>query len=155
MHSLPASAEPPLLRLHHIGYLTRSIENAAATHQTRYAYVPATPVIHDPLQTAFVQFLRLPGERTYLELVAPDGPQSKLANSFKRGALNHLCYTSGPLEEAIGVLEARGLRLISDPQPALGFGGRRICWLMGEDLVPIELVERHNDDDACEPGLKS
>jgi methylmalonyl-CoA/ethylmalonyl-CoA epimerase len=55
-------------------------------------------VLHDRLQTAFVQFLKLAGDRTYLELVAPDGHESKLMNAAKRGGLNHLCYAAGPLD---------------------------------------------------------
>ncbi len=71
------------------------IDPIAATYVGRYGYALATPVIHDPLQTAFVQFLRLAGDRTYLELAAPDGPESKLTTAAKRGGLNHLCYTVG------------------------------------------------------------
>jgi methylmalonyl-CoA/ethylmalonyl-CoA epimerase len=101
-----------------------------------------------------VQFLRLPGDATYLEFVAPDGPRSKVAEVTKQGGgLNHLCYSSGPLEEAIAGLEESGMKLISDPKPAVAFGGRRICWLFGPDQLPIELVERRDEDDACAPGL--
>ena len=120
----------------------------------RYGYERRTEAIHDPNQTALVQFLKLPGEATYLEFVAPDGPQSKLMGAVKRGGgLNHLCYSAGPLEEAIAHLEASGMKLISDPKPAVAFAGRRICWLLGPDQLPIELVERRHDDDACVPGL--
>ena len=109
---------------------------------------------HDPRQTALVQFLKLPGETSYLEFVAPDGPGSKLTGAVKRGGgLNHLCYTAGPLEAAIGHLEANGMKLISDPKPAVAFAGRRICWLLGADQLPIELVERRDESDTCTPGL--
>lgn len=143
------------LHLHHVGYATKSIDPMAATYVNRYGYVLATAVIHDPLQTAFVQFLNLPGDRAYLEFVAPDGPESKLSNAAKRGGLNHLCYTAGPLEETIAQLEASGAILISEPKTGVAFGGRRICWMMGEDPLPIELVERRDDDDLCVPGVAS
>jgi methylmalonyl-CoA/ethylmalonyl-CoA epimerase len=87
--------------------------------------------------------------------VAPDGPESMLTNAAKRGGLNHLCYTAGPVEEAITQLEGTGMRLISEPKPGVAFGGRRICWMVGEDPLPIELVERRDDDDLCVPGLAS
>jgi methylmalonyl-CoA/ethylmalonyl-CoA epimerase len=142
------------LRLHHVGYATKEIESIATTYAKRFGYELATGVIHDPAQTALVQFLRLPGDATYLEFVAPDGPQSKVAGVTKRGGgLNHLCYCAGPLEEAIAGLEASGMKLISDPKPAVAFGGRRICWLFGADQLPIELVERRDDEDDCAPGL--
>ncbi|MGO9340668.1 MAG: VOC family protein [Terracidiphilus sp.] len=141
------------LHLHHVGYAVKLIDPIAATYAGRYGYDVSTPVIHDPLQTAFVQFLKLPGDSTYLEFVAPDGPESKLTNASKRGGLNHLCFIAGPLDDAIAQLEGSGMRLISEPKPGVAFGGRRICWLVGEDPLPIELVERRDDDDLCLPGL--
>jgi methylmalonyl-CoA/ethylmalonyl-CoA epimerase len=42
--------------------------------------------MHDAAQTAYVQFLRLPGETSFIEFVAPDGPQSKLAAAIKKVA---------------------------------------------------------------------
>ena len=142
----------PDLRLHHIGHAVRSIDSAAKDFRLRFGYHLASPVIHDPLQTAHVQFLQLPGERTYLELVAPDGPQSKLAGAVKRGGgLHHLCYTVAALEEAIHHFEAHGMKLISDPKPGEALDGRRICWLLGRDAVPIELCERRTTADACYP----
>jgi hypothetical protein len=34
-------------------------------------YRERTPVIHDPVQTAFVQFFSIPGSDHYIELVRP------------------------------------------------------------------------------------
>jgi methylmalonyl-CoA/ethylmalonyl-CoA epimerase len=142
------------IRLHHVGYAVKGIEAAADVYVRRYGYTVCTGVIHDPLQTAFVQFLKLEGDSSYLELVAPDGPASKLTMSVKRGgSFHHLCYSCGPLEQTIEELEATGMKLISDPKPAVAFGGRRICWLFGEDQMAVELVERRGDGDLCVPGL--
>lgn len=142
----------PNLVLHHVGYAVKEIEPMAALYIERFGYQVASPVIHDPLQTALVQFLRIPGNPAYLEFVAPDGPTSVLANAVaKGGGLNHLCYISGPLEEAIAHLQATQMILIAEPKPAVAFGGRRICWLMGSDRSPVELVERKDADDLCEP----
>ncbi len=142
------------LSLHHVGYAVKVIDPVAQAYVARYGYLLETGVIHDPLQTAYVQFLRLAGDRAYLEFVAPDGPESKLASAVKRGGgLNHLCYTCGPMEEAIARLEEQEMRLIAEPKPGVAFGGRRICWLLGDDPLPVELVERRGDGDLCVPGL--
>lgn len=142
------------LRLHHVGHAVREIGPAARAYCERFGYEICSEVIHDPRQTAYVQFLRLPGDAVYLELVAPDGPGSKLTHAVRRGGgLNHLCYTAGPLEAAIAALEATGMKLISDPTPGVAFAGRRICWLLAEEPLPVELVERRDAGDACGPGV--
>lgn len=144
----------PGLQLHHVGYAVKSMETIAEKYVARFGYQLSSPIIHDPSQTAFVQFLQLPGDRAYLEFVAPDGPESKLTNAVNRGGgLNHLCYTSGPLEETIARLEEHRMRLISELLPGVAFAGRRICWLLGDDRLPIELVERISHDDLCLPGI--
>ncbi len=142
------------LQFHHVGYVIKEIAPVAQTYVDRFGYQFMTPEIHDPVQTARVQFLQLAGDRTYLEFVAPDGPESKLMDAVqRRGALNHLCYTAGKLEDAVRHMEEQGMRLISELAPGVAFGGRRICWLLGEDRVPIELVERIAEDDLCTPGM--
>ena len=154
MPTLGTMSLPKPLQLHHIGYVVQHIESAVSDYVARFTYQIVTPVIHDPYQTALVQFLRLDGDRCYLEFVSPDGPQSKLSGALKRkSALNHLCYTCASLESAIEHLEEHGMRLISALDPGTAFNGRRICWLLGEDNVPIELVERTADDDLCVPAL--
>ena len=140
------------LRLHHVGYAVREIGPIAETYIGRFGYQAVTGVIYDPLQTALVQFLKLAGDEAYLEFVAPDGPESKLSAAVKRGGgLNHLCYSAGPLEEVIAGLEESGMKLISEPKPGVAFAGRRICWLLGGDPLPIELVERLDDKDCVLP----
>jgi methylmalonyl-CoA/ethylmalonyl-CoA epimerase len=141
------------LALHHVGYAAKAIESAAEMYVKRFGYEARTPLIHDPLQTAWVQFLAFPGDRVYLELVSPDGPESRLTNAVRRGGgLNHLCYTAEHLEKAIACLMQSGMLLISPPQSAVAFAGRRVCWLLGEDPLPIELVERNEICDLCVPG---
>lgn len=142
------------LRLHHVGNAVSDLESATELYVRRFGYRMLTGAIHDAGQTALVQFLRLEGDSVYLELVAPDGSGSKLTNAVKRGGgLNHLCYTCGPIEAAIAELESSGMKLISDPRPGVAFGGRRICWLLGQQPLPIELIERRDDADLCEPGV--
>jgi methylmalonyl-CoA/ethylmalonyl-CoA epimerase len=143
-----------VLKLHHVGYAAKIIEPLAEEYIQRFGYEICSDVIHDPLETALVQFLRLPGDQVYLEFFAPDGLDSKLISAARRGGnLNHLCYTAGPLEQAIAELEESGMRLISEPKAATAFAGRRICWLIGDDGLRIELIERRDDEDRCAPRL--
>jgi methylmalonyl-CoA/ethylmalonyl-CoA epimerase len=140
--------------LHHVGYVVAAIESVSEIYVTRFGYIARTPVIHDPLQTAFIQFFSFPGDRAYLEFVSPDGPESRLTNAVRKGGgLHHLCFIADDLENSTDYLIQSGMKLISPPQTAVAFAGRRICWLVGEDLLLIELVERKEPGDFCEPGL--
>jgi methylmalonyl-CoA/ethylmalonyl-CoA epimerase len=135
------------LALHHVGYAVAHLEPATKQYAERFGYEVMSPVIHDPHQTALVQFLRLAGDSTYLEFVSPDGPQSKLMRAVQKGGgLNHLCYSTADLEASLAELHASGMLIIGEPAPAVAFGGRRIAWLIGEDRLPIELVEAIGDE---------
>jgi len=132
--------------LHHVGYAVSIVEPITELYVKRLGYEVCTPVVHDPTQTAYVQFLRLPGDRTFLELVAPDGPDSKLSRAVRKGGgLNHLCYAVDDIEAATDKLRKAGMMILSMPVPSVAFKGRRISWLLGEDPLPIELVERGED----------
>ncbi|HLV81960.1 MAG TPA: VOC family protein [Chthonomonadaceae bacterium] len=134
------------LRLHHIGILVPDIPRAVADYCRRFGYQVRTEIVHDPVQTAYVQFLQLPGETSYIEFVAPDRAESKLSNALRKGGgLNHLCYATSDIETACQRLRADGLILLQAPVAAVAFSGRRIAWLMGRDALPIELVERGAD----------
>src|SRR5262245_53951416 len=63
---------PPPISLHHVGIVVADIARAREDYVRRFGYEVKSAVIHDIEQTAFVQFLRMPGDLTYIELVAPD-----------------------------------------------------------------------------------
>jgi methylmalonyl-CoA/ethylmalonyl-CoA epimerase len=130
------------LTLHHVGILVPDIAAAAAQYASRFGYRVCSPVIHDPVQTAHVQLLSLTDSIPYVELVTPDGPESKLSGALKKGGgLNHLCYLSPAIDEDCRRLRESGMFLLQSPVEAQLFSGRRIAWLMGRDGIPIELVE--------------
>ncbi len=129
--------------MHHVGIVVRDVAEACALYVRRFGYEVKSGVIHEPTQTAHVQFLRLPGDTTYLELVAPDGPRSRLSGALEKGGgLNHVCYAVDDIDAACHTLRGEGLFLVHAPVPAVSFKGRRIAWLMGKDRVLVELVER-------------
>jgi methylmalonyl-CoA/ethylmalonyl-CoA epimerase len=101
-----------------------------------------TAPIHDPNPQAIVEFLRLPGDTVYSELVAPDTAASPLQAALAhKHPLHHVCYSAGDIEKTCADLETSGLTLICHPVEAIAFGGRRVPWLMGRDRLLVELVE--------------
>jgi methylmalonyl-CoA/ethylmalonyl-CoA epimerase len=133
----------PNLRLHHIGIVVPRIEEFRAFYVDVLQYKQCTAVIHDPVQTAFVQFFEIPGSEHYLELVAPDSETSKLQKaSRKRQSLNHLCYSCENIVRSVTLLKESGCLVIQNPVAAVAFDGRLIAWLMTTHGLQIELVER-------------
>ncbi len=134
-------AEREKLTLNHIGVAVAAIPESAEFYVGHLGYTVESPIIHDPRQTAFVQFFRLAGDTAYLELVAPDGPDSKLAAAVRKGGgLNHVCYAVADIEAAMTQLDSIEMTTLCPPVPAVAFPGRRIAWLRGNHLA-IELVE--------------
>jgi methylmalonyl-CoA/ethylmalonyl-CoA epimerase len=128
--------------LHHVGILVADIPKAAQIYVARFGYRICGEIIHDPVQTAYVQFLQGDSTGPLVELVAPDGAQSKLSNALKKGGgLNHLCYQSENIEQDCRELAAAGMLTLQAPVAATAFPGGRIAWLMGRDGIPIELVQ--------------
>ena len=131
------------LRLHHVGVLVVNIAAEVELYVQRFGYQIRSALIHDPVQTAFVQFVSLSTDSAFLEFVAPDGPNSKLSNALRKGGgVNHLCYSTTSIDEAVQRLWDSGMLVLQTPLSAVAFRGRKIAWLMGNDSVPIELVER-------------
>jgi methylmalonyl-CoA/ethylmalonyl-CoA epimerase len=145
------------LRLHHVGIAVGDIAQATEDYQQRLGCELVGGLFHDPVQTAFIQFLRLPGDPALIELVAPDGPESKLKKAVQKGGgINHLCHSTDDIDSACRQLCERGMFLIHEPTPAVAFGGLRIAWLMGQDRVLTELVERGDDEfGIAHPRLSS
>lgn len=136
------------LRLHHVGVVVADIAAEVKRYIDRFGYEVRSAVIHDPVQTAFVQFVSLPSDSVYLEFVSPDGPNSRLSNALKKGGgVNHLCYSTPRIDDAVQQLWETGMFLLQPPVPAVAFRGRKIAWLMGSDSVSIELVERGGDNE--------
>jgi methylmalonyl-CoA/ethylmalonyl-CoA epimerase len=135
------------IRLHHVGMLVENIDAETHTYVGRFGYIPQGGVVHDPAQTACVQFLKLPQDEVLLEFVSPDSPESKLTGALNAGVrLHHLCYATDSIEQCCAELRLKGMTLIQAPIRAEAFPGRRIAWLMGRDRVLVELVEEGTEE---------
>ncbi len=138
----------PAFQTHHIGVLVKEIAVAREGYTKSLGYEIRSDLFHDPIQTAFVQFLTLPGENVLLELVAPDGPRSRLINALKKsGGIHHVCYSVPEIDEALAALRALSFLTLHAPQAAVAFNGRRIAWMLGRDHLLVELVERGAADE--------
>ena len=118
------------LQFHHVGMLVDLIEKHSALYVERFGYELKSEIIHDPKQTAYVQFLAFPGQTVYIELVAPDAPNSFLSNALQKGGgLNHVCYSTVDIDAACDHLRSKKMVLLRPPTEAVAFDQRRIAWM--------------------------
>jgi len=138
----------PGFHLHHIGVAVKDLTGSSAEYMEKFGYDLLGPVVHDKIQTAYIQLLSLEKNGLLLELVAPDGPASKLANALKKGGgLNHICYACPDIAEALRILRAKKMLVVSPPQPSAAFTGCQVAWVMGLDGIPVELLQLAADED--------
>ena len=130
--------------LHHLGFVVESIADCAErfTRSIRGAWDGR--IIHDPIQAVHATFLQQPSPvEALIELVQPDGPQSRVAPFLNRGGgLHHLCYEVDKLEEQLEYSRSLGAVMIQKPVPAVAFDGRRVAWIYTRDKLLLEYLER-------------
>lgn len=124
------------LKIHHVGIVCKKIEKAVRDYKAIYNVVEESPIVHDELQKADLCILKTD---TGLDVEFISGEQ--VANLLKEKiSYYHLCYSVGNLENAISHFEENGCLVISEPKPAILFGGKRVAFLMTSTGL-IELVE--------------
>lgn len=130
------------LKFKHLGVAVQDLEQALIVYREILGYRVIAGPFNDPIQRVSVCFLAPADDGPELELVAPltsDSPVRKILSNG--GGAYHLCYESGRLDEAMAVLTSQGCVVVSDPVPAVAFGGRRIAWLYMSTRQLLELVE--------------
>ena len=138
-------------RLHHVGFVVRSIEKEIEGVADSTLTSRQTKIFHDPLQKVRVTFLRAayPGD-AQIELVEPAGDDSPVRKFLeKSGGLHHLCYEvpdlDAHLEKILGQ-RAGGTLLVKPPLPAVAFDNRRIAWIYTRQKLLLEFLERNDKD---------
>ncbi len=130
------------LRLHHVGFVVASIEQAMPGFVRSLAAQWDERVIHDPLQRVKVAFLTTRTGDPQIELVEPAGDDSPALRFLQQGGgLHHVCYEVADLEEQLGEFRSRGAVIAKRPKPAVAFGGRRIAWVITAEKLLVELLE--------------
>jgi hypothetical protein len=129
------------VRFHHCGLAVRSPE-----HSFRYlaalGYTEGA-VEYDPLQRVNVA-MRHHAEMPDVEVIWPgDGPSP--IDRFIKGQdsmIYHLCYTTADAAATIVSLERAGLQVcaVSEPRPAVLFGGLDVSFHLVEGIGLIELI---------------
>lgn len=139
----PNGGEQEHRKLHHIGFVLKSIADSAQDFTRSLSCTWDGSVTFDPLQKVRVAFLRPErnGEPS-IELVEPAGEDSPVKAFLERGnGLHHLCYEVGNLESELRRARNCGGLTVRPPLPAAAFGGRRIAWVYTKARVLLEYLE--------------
>ena len=88
------------MKIHHIGYLVKKLEKAAAEFE-KLGYVPQGEVTNDTYRKVDILFLEKDGY--VVELVSPNAPDSVVSGLIKtyKNAPYHLWYVCENLDEEI------------------------------------------------------
>ena len=128
------------LVFHHVGIITPALEKA--TEFYRALGYNHSEIFRDPIQKVRI-VLMTQKNGPMVELIEPADQTSPAHSWLKRikAGSYHTCYSTPKIAETIGELELAEFRLISGPDPAVAFGGKRVAFLMNFEIGLIELVE--------------
>ncbi len=127
------------LKIHHIGYLVKKINQAKQTFEA-LGYRVELDTVRDEIRQVAICFLIRDGYR--VELVSPASPDSVVSGLIKRykNAPYHICYETDDYETTLADLTANGFLAIDTPTPAPALGGRRVQFLTSAAAGMIELI---------------
>lgn len=128
------------MTVHHIGYLVKKLDRAAADFAA-LGYEAQGGPCRDEGRGVDILFLRKDGYT--VELVSPFSPGSVVAGLIKtyKNAPYHICYETADFERELAALESGGYTRMDEPMPAPAIGGRRVCFLYSARIGMIELLE--------------
>ncbi len=132
------------LKFHHFGLAVRT-PATAFRYLKALGYREGTPV-YDPLQRVNLAMC-YHADMPDVEVIWPGDEPSPIDKLIKRSGsmIYHLCYTTDDPEAALEAMAAAGLDVlpVSQPEPAVLFGGRPVSFYVVADVGLIELI--HGD----------
>lgn len=128
-------------RIHHVGIAAKDIERQSKHYQRILGLKLVTGFIVDEVHKVKVAFAGL-DDGVLLEFVEPIGPDSPVSRIVERGGgLYHVCYMVSEIDRAVHHARDAGALVISQPQPAKAFPGKRIAFIYMPDRSLIEFLE--------------
>ncbi len=128
------------MRFHHVGIACRDLEGEAKA-MLALGYRAESAEFTDSAQGIRGQFVIGPGPR--MELLEQIAGSRVLEPWLAKGVkAYHFGYEIAELEAEVDRLKSAGAILVTRPQPAVAFKGRRISFLMLKNMFLVELIER-------------
>lgn len=130
------------MKVHHIGYLIKDIENAIKEFQN-LGYKIYSETSYDTYRDIDICFMKKDG---YLvELISPKSEKSVVYNLLKKigNSPYHICYTSENIEQDVAELRERGYIVMGElcPAPCIGQDAS-VIFLYNNFIGIIELLKQ-------------
>lgn len=129
------------MKIHHIGYLVKSIEKAEKCF-LKLGYKVVQKKTYDKYREINIVFLSKDGH--LIELVAPVSADSVVTGLYKRmkNSPYHICYETDDFNDELTLLTENGFVQIGEPCVAPAIQNRRVCFLMSSSIGLIEILEK-------------
>ena len=129
------------MKLHHIAYVCRDVQEKAAEMKALFGCVVSEPVV-DAYQGVRIVFAVYP-DGTRVELLEPTGPNSPVSRHLQRGGgFYHLCFAVDNLDTALADVTRDGLTMVvKAPAAAPAIDGCRVAFVVTAQKELIEFVE--------------
>lgn len=129
------------MRIHHIGYLVKNIQQAEIQFR-KLGYSKSSNLVYDSIRDINILFMTK--DDYTVELVSPASKKSIVSGILKRikNSPYHICYESDDFEQELLELSKNGYVQIDQPCPAPAIDGRRVVFLVNSAVGMIELLEK-------------
>ena len=125
----------------HIGIVVKSIEKGIMHWKEVFGYQQMTEEVVNTMQKVRVVFLKKEGS-TLIKLIQPIDASSPIYTfAQKGGGLHHLCFKCSDLNEKVGELKSKKLRVLARPQPGEAFENENIAFIYAKQGLNIELID--------------
>lgn len=124
------------MKVHHIGYVVKSIEASAAA-------LPGLRLVDrvvDPVQNAELALYAL--DNIHIEFICPADDQAFTWRFLEKtgGGYHHLCYEVPDLDTVNGIIRDKRMLKVLGPVPAVLFGGRQVVFAYSRNKEVVEFL---------------
>jgi len=129
------------MRIDHICFAIKDIEEGIFYWEHVFGYRQMTSVVENTLQKVRVAFLSRE-DSIMIKLIEPvPGNQSLLNFVNKGGGFHHICFRVDNIKEEMEGLKGKGLLTLVPPQPGEAFNNHDIAFMLAKYGVNIELID--------------
>jgi methylmalonyl-CoA/ethylmalonyl-CoA epimerase len=129
------------MEIDHICFAVKDTIDAVKYWECIFGYTQMTSTIENAAEKVYVTFLKKENSIT-IKLIEPRSDNESLINFVKReGAFHHICFKCRDINEKIGELTGKGLRLLTPPRPGEAFNNHDIAFLLAKYGMNVELID--------------